>query len=166
MKNSPETLKKRNALKRKWKAEIDPKSFPHKIVKKCKDCKKEKLCLWQHSFTQTGIPEYRARCVDCHNKYSRKISKKASSKITRNKHRANILLKRKLYAVKKLGGKCVVCGYKKLAGLTFHHLDKKTKIKGVGQMFDYSLELLDREIEKCQLMCFNCHMELHSEIGR
>jgi len=85
MKNSLETLKKRNALKRGWKRKIDLNSFPHKIKKKCKDCGKIKLCRWQHSFTQTGVPEYRAKCDDCLKKYFHRMRTTDKFRTSKNK---------------------------------------------------------------------------------
>ncbi|UZE93404.1 MAG: hypothetical protein IB617_01050 [Candidatus Nealsonbacteria bacterium] len=166
MKNSPETLRKRNKLKRMWKRKIDINSFPHEIRRKCKECGKIKLCQWQHSFTQTGKPEYRARCRNCQKIYLKRIRSQEKYKNYRNKRRKEIQIERKKYAVDKLGGKCELCGYNKsLSVLTFHHRNPKGKEKTVGQMLDYSLKKLDRELKKCQLLCFNCHMELHEKLN-
>ena len=33
----------------------------------------------------------------------------------------------------------------------------------VGQMLDWSWDKLKAELDKCDLMCFNCHMELQGE---
>jgi len=166
MKNSLETLRKRNKLKRMWKKKIDPNSFPHQIKKKCKDCKKVKLCDWLSSFTQTGKLEYKARCRSCHNAYSRKRSKIESVKKARNKRRKKMLIKRKQKVVDAFGGKCEICGYKKsLAALTFHHKNPDEKEFGIGILKDCSIERLNKELKKCQLLCFNCHMELHEKLN-
>ena len=72
---------------------------------------------------------------------------------------------RKILFVNKLGGKCVSCGYKKnYAALTFHHLDPNVKEHGltIRNMSNNSLEVLEKEVEKCKLLCRNCHAELHS----
>lgn len=159
MKNSPETLKKRNKLKRKWKETTDINSFKHSIQRKCKSCGEIKPCRWASSFTQTGTPEYRARCDECHNDLSRK-----RNKINRN--RRSLLakvrrLKRKRKCVDYMGGECVKCGYKKcMRALTFHHLFNKSK--EISMMLDSSWLKLKKELDKCELLCFNCHMEAHS----
>lgn len=60
-----------------------------------------------------------------------------------------------------LGGKCSKCGYNKcLAALDFHHVDPSTKDK------DYvnsrmSFDKLKIELDKCVLLCANCHREEH-----
>jgi hypothetical protein len=71
--------------------------------------------------------------------------------------------KLKSLAVELKGGKCQICGYGKYVGaLDFHHLDEKDKD------FDLSTRGLTRswkkikeEIDKCILVCANCHREIH-----
>ena len=65
---------------------------------------------------------------------------------------------------------CCECGYSlKKRGkrfttwaLQFHHHDS-TKESNVGQMVSdgFSLSKIFKEIEKCIVLCANCHMELH-----
>lgn len=71
---------------------------------------------------------------------------------------------RKLKLIKIKGGCCEICGYKKsMAALSFHHLDPLTKkfeldIRNLSnRKWENSLE----EANSCQLVCLNCHMELH-----
>jgi hypothetical protein len=74
-------------------------------------------------------------------------------------------IKRKLELVRKLGGKCSVCGYEKnLAGLTFHHIesDKKEYQLDLRSLGNRSIESIMAEFDKCQLLCANCHTELHN----
>ncbi len=64
------------------------------------------------------------------------------------------------------GNKCVICGYDKCQrALSFHHLDPSKKefnlsAKGLTR----SWEKIEKEIEKCVLVCANCHMEIHEGI--
>jgi hypothetical protein len=64
------------------------------------------------------------------------------------------------------GGKCEICGYEKCdRALSFHHIDPKQKSfglsdKGLTKAWDTILQ----EIEKCILLCANCHMEVHDGI--
>lgn len=72
--------------------------------------------------------------------------------------------KLKSMAIEYKGGKCIICGYKKFVGaLDFHHIDGKSK------SFDLSTKGLTRswektkaEIDKCILVCANCHREIHA----
>ncbi len=61
------------------------------------------------------------------------------------------------------GGKCEICGYcKSLRALDFHHLDSKEKEFGISAGGNcYSARKLQAEADKCQLICANCHRELH-----
>lgn len=72
-------------------------------------------------------------------------------------------LDRKLYFVKRLGGKCIRCGYKKnLAGLAFHHVTGKEFKLDVRSLSNRKLESINSEIAKCELLCHNCHAEFHN----
>ena len=73
-------------------------------------------------------------------------------------------IKRKLFFVNQLGGKCSECGYNKnLAALTFHHINPKEKVVklDIRRMSNNSFNVLQDEVNKCQLLCHNCHMEEH-----
>jgi hypothetical protein len=73
-------------------------------------------------------------------------------------------IKRKQELIDLLGGKCKNCGYdKNLAGLCFHHLDPNVKEFGISmrELTNTSMLRLKEEVEKCILLCHNCHMELH-----
>ena len=55
------------------------------------------------------------------------------------------------------GGKCCICGYDKcMTSLHFHHRDPNEKDFGVtGKTVSY--ERLMKEVDKCELVCSNCH---------
>ncbi|MCX6227341.1 MAG: HNH endonuclease signature motif containing protein [Bacteroidia bacterium] len=68
-------------------------------------------------------------------------------------------------AVEHFGGKCQECGYSKcLAALTFHHIDPTTKKWSPSRIMSYRWELVLKELEKCILLCANCHHEHHAGI--
>ena len=160
LKNSPETLKKRRELKAKWKKEIDPATVPKTIKQICKDCGELKECHWNYAFSSKGKPEYRPRCIECHKIYATKIQRRNQHHITERALRQRYERKKK--AVDYLGGKCSICGYNKfLAALTFHHNGGEEKERDISRMLDWSWEKLKQELDKCDLLCFNCHMELH-----
>ena len=77
--------------------------------------------------------------------------------------RMSHLVKHKLILYK--GGKCEKCGYNKCEGaLHFHHLNPKEKEFTVSQINlneYFTLEKLYREVDKCVLLCANCHAEEH-----
>lgn len=68
-------------------------------------------------------------------------------------------------AVEYKGGKCEICGYDKcIDALEFHHLDPSQKDFGISQK-DYtrSWENVKKELDKCIMVCSNCHKEIHSK---
>lgn len=71
--------------------------------------------------------------------------------------------KKKCIAYK--GGSCIKCGYSKYAGaLDFHHRDPNQKdfsfSKARRKMWSSKIE---KELDKCDLLCANCHRETHKE---
>lgn len=69
----------------------------------------------------------------------------------------------KILAIEYKGGKCVECGYNKSpAALEFHHLDPSQKDFGISKKgTTCSLEKIKPELDKCILVCANCHREIH-----
>lgn len=64
------------------------------------------------------------------------------------------------------GGKCVKCGYDKCqAALKFHHLDPAKKDFAIAGNHLKSFENLKAELDKCILICSNCHQELHFSLS-
>jgi hypothetical protein len=65
-------------------------------------------------------------------------------------------------AIEYKGGMCYACGYNACdSALCFHHLDSSTKeiyLNGI----DKSFETIKPELDKCVLLCRNCHAEVHS----
>ena len=72
-------------------------------------------------------------------------------------------IKKKL--VDHAGGKCIKCGYNKsLSALTFHHRDPEQKTFQIAKNYNaMTFELLVDEVNKCDLLCANCHQELWEE---
>lgn len=58
---------------------------------------------------------------------------------------------------------CINCGFSHPAALDFHHRNPTTKIALVSQMPNYgwSLAKIKEEIDKCDILCANCHRILH-----
>lgn len=78
-------------------------------------------------------------------------------------HRTNVLRrKRKELLVAYKGGKCEKCGYNKsIVALDFHHVNPKEKDFSIGDCKHVNIEILKREVDKCLLLCANCHREQH-----
>lgn len=69
-------------------------------------------------------------------------------------------------AIEYKGGKCNFCGYRRYNGaLEFHHIGSSGKDFGVSKDgLTRSWERVKKEIEKCVLVCANCHRELHANL--
>jgi 5-methylcytosine-specific restriction endonuclease McrA len=65
----------------------------------------------------------------------------------------------KAFFVKKLGGKCVKCGFAKhLAALEFDHINPYNKRYQIALILSrVDQDRIWLEVQKCQLLCANCH---------
>ena len=65
------------------------------------------------------------------------------------------------------GGKCRICGYKKsIRALTFHHRNPSEKDFGLSERgLTRSWEKTRKELDKCILLCANCHAEVHDGLA-
>lgn len=69
-------------------------------------------------------------------------------------------------AVAYKGGKCVNCGYNKcFAALDFHHLKPEEKEYQWNTLRFKSWDKIIKELDKCVLLCKNCHTEKHWEMS-
>lgn len=59
---------------------------------------------------------------------------------------------------------CTCCGEQRPYLLVFHHRDPSQKKFGIGSSMQRSIRSIWQEIEKCDVYCFNCHMELHHQL--
>jgi hypothetical protein len=73
--------------------------------------------------------------------------------------------KRKILEIS--GGKCTNCGYNKCPdALEFHHIDPSTKDFTFGSVSAHpkSWDKILQELQKCLLLCSNCHREVHAGV--
>lgn len=80
-------------------------------------------------------------------------------------------LKDRRFRVKSLlveykGGKCQICNYNKcLSALEFHHINPMNKDFNIAANSKYrNLTKLKKEVDKCILVCANCHREIHAKL--
>lgn len=64
------------------------------------------------------------------------------------------------------GKKCAICGYNKCNNvLEFHHVDDNVKDFGISAKgYTRSWNKVKQELDKCILLCANCHREVHEGI--
>lgn len=100
--------------------------------------------------------------------YKQKDRKNGTSycKGCKNTYDALRWIKRKQDAIEYKGGSCSSCGYDKYYGaLEFHHLDPQSKEFDWGKMRLRAWTTVTKELDKCILLCANCHREAHANNG-
>lgn len=59
------------------------------------------------------------------------------------------------------GGECQRCGYKEfMPGLSWHHVNPGEKQSGPSVLMQRSFKIAYEELDKCILLCQNCHFSL------
>lgn len=117
------------------------------------DCNfKPKICvLCSSEYKPTTGKQY--SCVDCSKTYRRQRHAEQA------KARGRL---RKLKAVDYLGGRCNDCGKDYHPAIfEFHHDNPKEKDFHPAQALQMSWENFKRELDKCTLLCANCHRLRH-----
>lgn len=68
-------------------------------------------------------------------------------------------------AIEYKGGKCQICGYNKYVGaLDLHHISGVKEFGIADKGYTRSWEKIKAEINKCVLLCANCHREVEGGI--
>ena len=128
------------------------------------------------SFSQIGVIDYcgEKKCPRCNQVkkesefYQRrgKIAGSVYCKVCTNLQTVERQRALKSKAIEYKGGSCVICGYSKCnSALEFHHLDPKEKDFSLGEMKQSKwTDEIKKELDKCILVCSNCHREIHSKI--
>jgi hypothetical protein len=70
------------------------------------------------------------------------------------------------YRAFKENSKCVTCPEKDPIVLEFHHRDPKTKSDAVSSLVHRgaSWVIVLKEINKCDVLCSNCHKKVHAGV--
>jgi hypothetical protein len=70
-------------------------------------------------------------------------------------------------AVEYKGGKCERCGYNRcIDALEFHHADPTQKDFNISSKgYTRSWKRVQAELDKCVMLCANCHRETHAKLA-
>ena len=119
---------------------------------KCLDFKEKiKFGLNKNNTTSFGFSSHCKVCL-------RKRYNSKKYKASRRKR----AWKSKKYYVYLLGGCCAKCGYSQyMCSLEFHHIDPQKKIKRISKCL-LSKYKVRSEVDKCVLLCSNCHRAFES----
>jgi hypothetical protein len=105
---------------------------------------------------------YRDNAKYCSKRCQRKGDPNRNIRIISATRRKRVKIKER--AIECKGGKCVICGYNRChRALKFHHIDPTVKDFEVSRGVK-SWETIRAELDKCILVCGNCHDEIHAGI--
>lgn len=117
----------------------------------CPKCNKNRVCEKRNAYRL---------CWDCHINRPKEFSRKEWHKKTK--------FDTKKWAIEYKGGKCVICGISNLPEVCyqFHHKNRNEKIDNPGHLMRQKPSIkLKNELDKCVLVCANCHMIIeHTDI--
>ena len=70
---------------------------------------------------------------------------------------------RRYLLARKRAAKCVRCGESDIRCLDFHHRPGHVKVAGLARLATdgATLQVIDRELKKCVVLCKNCHAKEH-----
>jgi hypothetical protein len=119
-------------------------------MKICKSCGLEKS---SESFEICKIISekvyYRQKCKDC--KRIVRVTRRQKLRKWLDEYKKNLM--------------CLRCGFSDFQALEFHHSNYDAKDFNVADMIrsGSSIQTILREIEKCEVLCSNCHQIEHYE---
>jgi len=119
---------------------------PSKTAKNCPRCERENLPLTEFYVRSRKAHDPYTYCKSC-------AKKRAAERVQEIKRQA----------IEYKGGHCQICNYdRRPAALHFHHLDPNIKEFEISRIRSRHLNSMREELDKCILICSNCHAELHT----
>lgn len=104
-------------------------------------------------------------CTQCFSEHSRqKYSSSAEERDRKRKNQNKILEKTRSYIYEYLAEHpCIICGESDPVVLEFDHRNPNEKDGNVSELIKFSLKKVQVEINKCDVMCANCHRRKTAE---
>jgi hypothetical protein len=124
-------------------------------MKKCSKCKIEKD-LGEFGISRSRKDGLNYWCKECSKIYSREndTCKALRSRIRNDRvvaeNQENLLL----YLI---DNPCVECGETDVRCLHFDHIVSEEKHRNISSMMSYNWNTIQKEIDKCRVLCANCH---------
>lgn len=115
-------------------------------TKICTKCGR-RLPIDQFNFRDKAKGTRRSECKECHTSYMKQKYQEKKNEIQTIKAQLS----------------CAKCGDKRGYVLDFHHLNPEEKENTIARMLSnrYELNKVYDEINKCIVLCANCHREFH-----
>lgn len=137
-------------LKLKTTTKSIDKSLIAQGLKKCNKCSVEKSV--DDFYKRTDTEGYASQCKDCSTLYY-----------------GNRIRNVKIRMIEYKGGECERCKLKlkdtHYSVFDFHHINPEEKDLRFNRIKYQKWEVIKNEIDKCSLVCANCHRIIHSELG-
>lgn len=114
-------------------------------LKTCSACNQELSVehFYSNGYQPNGKKKYKSKCKDCQS--------------LQDGHRKEAIILNVFGAYF-----CKLCGYDKCKkALEFHHLDASKKEYRIANLNTYKEDTIIKEINKCIIVCANCHREIH-----
>lgn len=133
-------------------------------MKECRECHeiKDIVEFYVDRKAKDGHNGICKECCKINNQQYRKGKEEAFLQRARDSGK-----KRKIKAIKYKGGKCEYCG-ESFDGypcvFDFHHVSPGSKVHNIAKMLLLSWGRVILELDKCVLLCANCHRKLHQDL--
>jgi hypothetical protein len=130
---------------------------------RCKQFKDESEFNWRWK----DLGRLQSVCRDCQSKQGKESYSKHSEEV---REKAALVKQKSIEEAQRFiyeylsNSICVDCGEYDFSVLTFDHVRGVKKME-VSQMASqgYTISSIRKEIEKCEIVCFNCHMRRENE---
>jgi hypothetical protein len=145
-----------------------PKFYFDKNGKK-HNCQRRKYCFICSPFGQHNtikleeLKNGRGKCKLCGKPVQRNSNSSKCYSCFFNQRQSQMILK----VQDIVGDKCWICGYNRTwRNIAFHHVDKSQKLFGLTtrEFVGYKWSRVFIEMQKCVVVCMNCHGEIHDNI--
>lgn len=159
-----ECLNKEKREKRLNKRKLSDKGgfIPGVEGKRCTICKKNYPStldyFGKHKGNKSGIDSF---CKECRRNRNLTNFYKASDKWKTTHKKTRDIKQQKIKELKEYSKGCLKCNEKRYYLLDFHHIDPNDKLFQIAQGSSKGWEKVQKEIDKCILLCKNCHSEFH-----
>jgi hypothetical protein len=134
-----------------------------KCVLLCANCHVQRHALYVPKANTHFSGGKRVRCCTCHQDKNQKqfYKRDRRCKDCRTQYSIRNRQKIKQQLLDLLGGCCKGCGISQLEVLSFHHIDPSQKRFEISSHLERNKAILLQEVQKCDILCCNCHAELH-----
>jgi hypothetical protein len=127
--------------------------------KKCGKCQiiKDLTCFGKLKKSKDGFNHL---CKECKRTYDNNFHKNRNIKQRKRKldlQKQRIKLIREFIITHLKNCECKICGEKRLPTLDFHHLNGKSFNVSDGIKNGFSINKIENEMKKCEILCSNCH---------